>query len=77
MYDVFFKKYNTTIDTRLNFNENELYITGALGNQLFSLGAFDIENKSDRPLQFDNSAHSLISSIVISTNGNVIEEIKK
>jgi hypothetical protein len=45
MYDVFFKKYDTEIDTRLNFNENELYITGALGNQLFSLGAFDIENK--------------------------------
>ena len=37
--------------------------------------SFDIENKSDRPLQFDNSAHSLISSLVISSNGNVIEEI--
>ena len=37
--------------------------------------AFDIENTSDRPLQFDNSAHSLISSLIISSNGNVIEEI--
>ena len=45
MYDTFFKKYDTKIDTKLNFDENELYITGALGNQLFSLGAFDIENK--------------------------------
>jgi hypothetical protein len=45
MYDVFFKKYDTKINTFLKFDENELFITGALGNQLFSLGAFDIENK--------------------------------
>jgi len=45
MYDTFFKRYDTKIDTKLNFNENELFITGALGNQLFSLGAFDVENK--------------------------------
>jgi len=37
--------------------------------------ALEIENNSDRPIQFDNSAHSLISSLVISSNGNVIEEI--
>jgi len=37
--------------------------------------SLEVENNSDRPIQFDNSAHSLISSIIISSNGNVIEEI--
>jgi hypothetical protein len=37
--------------------------------------SFEIENTTEYPLQFDNSAHSLISSLIISINGNVIEEI--
>ena len=36
---------------------------------------FDIYNIDKKPLQFDGSAHSLISSLIISSNGNVIEEI--
>jgi hypothetical protein len=45
MYDTFFKKFDIKIDTsggRGSFNEDELYITGALGNQLFSLGSFEM-----------------------------------
>jgi hypothetical protein len=37
--------------------------------------SFNIKNPNPYPLKFDNSAHSLISSIVISTNGVVLEEI--
>jgi hypothetical protein len=46
-YETFLKEYETTIDISGNnilFNENELYITGAPGNQLFETGAYDIEN---------------------------------
>jgi hypothetical protein len=71
LYDTFFKKFQCTIDTtggRSSFNEDELYVTGALGNQLFSLGAFDIKydiekttedyrlHTSDAELDFINPA---------------------
>lgn len=36
---------------------------------------FEIFNSSKYALQFDSSAHSLISKLVISTNGNILEEI--
>jgi hypothetical protein len=44
IYDTFFKRFDAIIDTnggRNNFNEDEIYVTGALGNQLFSLGSFN------------------------------------
>jgi hypothetical protein len=36
---------------------------------------FEIGNMNGHPLKFDNSAHSIISSLTISTNGTVLEEI--
>ena len=47
LYDTFFKKYDCIIDTsggRQSFKNDELYITGALGNQLFSLGSFELKH---------------------------------
>jgi len=46
-YDTFLKSYNITFDLsgiKKIFNENELYITGANGNQLFSTGSMNISS---------------------------------
>jgi hypothetical protein len=47
-YETFLKPFNAIINTsagKETFNEDELYVTGALGNQLFGTGAFDITEK--------------------------------
>ena len=51
MYDTFFKKFNSIIDLsagKQSFNKDELYVTGALGNQLFTLGSYHLDYDIDK-----------------------------
>jgi hypothetical protein len=70
-------RYSPNTGLSYNYNQTMKFLLNSTGfiDPYGTYLCFDIENKSNRPLQFDNSAHSLISSIIISTNGNVIEEI--
>jgi len=55
-YDTFLKPYNTIFDVTHNIkviDDNEIYLTGGNGNQLFSTGSFNIEDyvKNEKHLQ--------------------------
>lgn len=75
----YIKEIRYSPNTGLEYNNNQTmkFLVNSTGfiDPYGTYLSFEIENTSDRPLQFDNSAHSLISSLVISSNGNVIEEI--
>jgi hypothetical protein len=70
-------KYSPNTGLEYNNNQTIKFLINSTGfiDPYGTYLSFEIENISDRPLQFDNSAHSIISSLVISSNGNVIEEI--
>lgn len=75
----YIKEIRYSPNTGLEYNNNQTmkFLINSTGfiDPYGTYLAFEVENTSDKPLQFDNSAHSLISSLVISSNGNVIEEI--
>ena len=69
----------TNSESEYNSKNNQIHFTLNTSSNLLDPYAlffeFDIINNNDNPIQLDGSAHSLISSITVLSNGQVIEKI--